>query len=100
MQDPRARDQSSVWEGLVTGQDAAAQAAKNAQGPGGPLAGGAPLVGDDVEAVQTVTEVADRLARSALPEVVKAGTAIRSADAADGRMARARRARGVVRRLP
>ena len=87
LQDLQALDESSVRERLVTIQDAAAQAADNAQGPGWSLAGRAPLVGDDVEAVQTVTEVADRLARTVLPDVVQAGSAIKNLDTSDGRTA-------------
>lgn len=87
LQDLQALDESSVRERLVTIQDAAAQAADNAQGPGWSLAGRAPLVGDDVEAVQTVTEVADRVARTVLPDVVQAGSAIKNLDTSDGRTA-------------
>lgn len=87
LQDLQALDERSVRERLVTIQDAAAQAADNAQGPGWSLAGRAPVVGDDVEAVQTVTDVADRLARTVLPEIVQAGSAIKSVDTSDGRTA-------------
>ena len=87
LQDLQALDESSVRERLVTIQDAAAQAADNAQGLGWSLAVRAPVVGDDVEAVQTVTEVADRLARTVLPGVVQAGSAIKNLDVSDGRTA-------------
>lgn len=87
LQDLQALDERSVRERLVTIQDAAAQAADNAQGPGWSLAARAPVVGDDVEAVQTVTDVADRLARTVLPDVVQAGSAIKNVDASDGRTA-------------
>ena len=87
LQDLQALDETSVRERLVTIQDAAAQAADNAQGPGWSLAGRAPVVGDDVDAVQTVTDVADRLARTVLPDVVQAGSAFENLDASDARMA-------------
>lgn len=87
MQDLQGLDEGSVRGRLVTIRDAAAQAADNAQGPGWSLAELAPVVGDDVEAVQTVTDVTDLLARTVLPEAVEAGTAIRNVDASDGRTA-------------
>ena len=72
---------------LAKVQEAAEVAAANVDGPGWWLAEQAPALADDVEAVRTVADVTDVLARTALPDLVSAAAQARAFDPSDGQAA-------------
>jgi hypothetical protein len=69
-------DQAGARDTLAQAQRNAGEAAANTHGVGWWLSGKLPRLGANVEAVQTVTGVADRVAHDVLPGVVTAATTL------------------------
>ncbi len=86
--DVLAGDGSSVTGALAEVQRHAAAAESAAHGPHWTVAAHLPWVGDDVRAVQTVSEVVDDLARDVLPNLVDVASAVEPSTLApvDGRV--------------
>ena len=74
-----AGDVQQARAGLATLQERTATARERTDGPLWWLAGHLPIVGDDVDAVQTMAETLDDVSRGVLPPLVDAGQAARPA---------------------
>ena len=80
----RSGDAGSLRARLRPLKQGAAQAARNSRGPGWWIAGRLPRIGDDVQAIRTVSDVSDKLASGVLPQVVHASTQLQNVNAYDG----------------
>ncbi len=75
-----AGDASAAQESLYAAQEATLKAQHNTAGPIWWLASKAPVIGDDVTAVRTVTDVVDNVAQGVLPALVDASTSMSASD--------------------
>ncbi|MGH3370707.1 MAG: DUF4012 domain-containing protein, partial [Nocardioidaceae bacterium] len=84
----KAGDEDAARANLETARTAVDEAQAHMRGPGWWLTGRLPGVGDDIEAVRTVTDVTDVLANDVLPDVLTASETLDPARLrpADGRV--------------